>query len=212
MKIITGETGVQHIHSEDVAEFNKGIVSTKNFVLNTGQKLSAQLLSNNIIRISGGDIMHAGRHSRILNYEDVQISNGSQGVNRTDVIVARYNKDVVTGIEDEKLVVIKGASGVPAVPLAGDMLLYTVTLTGVNITAISAKFSILIGVKELEELLISKETALKYTIDLNYLTLKNMADNNLAALNNLIKANSENAKGLSTLSSYVDRIAKKVGM
>lgn len=149
MKIITGYTGTQHIQSADDAAFNSGVVSQGNVVLNTGNGLSAQILSGNIVRIGSGDIVCNGRHARIENYEDVKIANGSQGINRTDAIVARYAKNESTGIESITLQVIKGGNGAAAIPLDGDMLLYYVTLKGVNIVGVTPQFNVLASLNEL---------------------------------------------------------------
>lgn len=157
MKIITGYTGTQHIQSADDAAFNSGVVSQANVVLNTGNTLSAQILSGNIVRIGSGDIVCNGRHARIENYEDVKIANGSQGVNRTDAIVARYAKNESTGIESITLQVIKGGNGAAAIPLDGDMLLYYVALKGVNIVGTEPQFNILMSINELTAY-VKKET------------------------------------------------------
>ena len=87
---------------------------------------------------------------------DLTIENGTQGANRNDLIVARYTKDSVTGIEDCNLVVIKGteSSGTAADPehtvgdiinghvLQADMPLYRVPLNGLNVNALECLFTV----------------------------------------------------------------------
>jgi hypothetical protein len=79
-------------------------------------------------------------------YDAVEISSGSQGMERIDLIVARYTKDAETNVEDMQIVAIEGtpASSNPAAPSynegdiqAGDspvdMPLYQVNISGISI-------------------------------------------------------------------------------
>lgn len=189
MKIITGKTGTAHYQAADNASFNKGIISESNFVLKVGKRLVAELKSNNIVRIQSGDIVYRGVHARVLEYEDVQIQNGAQGVNRTDVIVARYAIDTRTGIESVSLVAIKGNPNIPATPLPTDMLLYTVALQGVNIISVKSNFLLLMGLKELNDLITSTRSNLEGKINTNYNTLNSKINTNYNTLNSKIDSN-----------------------
>ena len=98
-----------------------------------------------------------GRHSYIpaSDSDNVTINNGSQGMNRKDLIVARYTKDS-TGVEDVTLQVVQGTatSGTATAPgytdgdilkgaTAKDFPLYEVSLTGINITEVKKLFKVL---------------------------------------------------------------------
>ena len=149
MKIITGYTGEKHITPADDAGFIKGIVGDGEYVLPTGSKFAATIQSNNEVRIADGELVMQGRHARNGSaYESVVIANGSQGMFRNDLIVARYTKDTSTSVEAISLVAIKGtaASGAAADPdyntgkidngETTDFPLYRVRLNGVAIEAV----------------------------------------------------------------------------
>ncbi|RDU22215.1 hypothetical protein [Anaerosacchariphilus polymeriproducens] len=160
MKLITGEAGYAQIKSVDDMYINQGIVGTNDYVLSVLDKLETELLSDNVVRIKSGVISHGGRYSIIASYEDVKIQNGTQGVNRTDLIVLRYSKDPTTGIEGTTLVPIKGSNSTPAVALHGDFVLFKVVLQGVNIVSIRSQFQLVKGLIALEEYMNALNTAL----------------------------------------------------
>lgn len=112
MHLITGYAGKEHITATDQAAFNAALIGTGQFVLDKGKVLEAQVVSNNQIHILDGELMMQGRFVRLNPdaYVDLAIDNGTQGVKRNDLIVARYTKDSTTGIEEVNLVVIKGTA------------------------------------------------------------------------------------------------------
>ena len=114
-------------------------------------------------------------------YDPVTIANGSQGMKRIDLIVARYNKNEETKIEEVMLKVIQGTpnASTAAVPtyktgdiqsgdLVADMPLYKVTLDGLNVTSVDKMFTVIPTLPELS----SKLTK---------------ANNDITAINNIIK-------------------------
>lgn len=112
MHLVTGYAGKEHITALDQAAFNAALIGTGQFVLDKGKVLEAQVITNNQIRILDGELMMQGRFIRLEpdTYVDVTIENGAQGVKRNDLIVARYTKNTVTGVEAVDLVVIKGTA------------------------------------------------------------------------------------------------------
>lgn len=112
MHLVTGYAGQEHITAIDQAAFNAMLVGTGEFVLDTGNKLAAQVISNNKIRILDGNLMMKGRFVRLDpdTYVDLTIENGAQGMKRNDLIVARYTKNTTSGVEAVNLVVIKGTA------------------------------------------------------------------------------------------------------
>ena len=112
MHLVTGYAGQEHITASDQGAFNAALIGRDQFVLDVGNALEAQVISNNQIRILDGDLMMQGRFVRLDpgTYVDLAIENGAQGVKRNDLIVARYTKNTVTGVEAVDLVVIKGTA------------------------------------------------------------------------------------------------------
>lgn len=156
MKIVTGTTGEPHITSDDDGALNMCIFGNSNYVLSTGEQFAYNLNSSTEIRIKSGNLIMNGRHARIQygDYEDVAIDSGTQGVNRKDLIVARYTRE--NGIESIKLAVLKGAetTGTPVAPAytvgniytsasVAEMPLYEITLSGVNITEVTPQFTLM---------------------------------------------------------------------
>lgn len=118
--LVTGCAGAEHITSADQGAFNAALIGTGQFVLEKGNSLSVQVISNNQIRVLDGELMMQGRFVRLEpgTYVDLAIENGEQGKLRNDLIAARYTKDASTGFESVDLVVIKGtaAASNPADP------------------------------------------------------------------------------------------------
>lgn len=142
MKIITGFTGTDHVMPEDDAAMHIGIFGENNYVLGHGNRLAYQLMANNIIRIKSGSVIYNGIHARVENYADLEIAGGTAGVTRTDVIVARYAKDDVTGIESVSLLVLTGSASAAAQPLSTDFPLYRITMNGVNVQSVTTLFTV----------------------------------------------------------------------
>lgn len=170
MDIITGYTGSPHVTAEQDRDVNIGIFGAESYVLRTGSRLKAEVSSNNEIKVRDGVIMHQGCAASIKKntYDSLTIANGSQGMKRVDLIVARYSRDQNTKEESLVLKVIQGTpkeSG-PAVPgyttgdiqagdLIADMPLYQVTLNGLNITEVKQLFATQDSIAELSSNLIS---------------------------------------------------------
>lgn len=164
MEIITGYTGKPHVTAEQDRDVNEGIFDTGSFVLKTGSQLAAELVSNNEIKIRDGVLVIQGCTAVIKKntYDPVTIANGSQGMKRIDLIVARYNKNEETKIEEVTLKVIQGTpnASTAAVPtyktgdiqsgdLVADMPLYKVTLDGLNVTSVDKMFTVIPTLPEL---------------------------------------------------------------
>ena len=175
MEIITGYTGKPHVTAEQDRDVNEGIFDTGSFVLKTGSQLAAELVSNNEIKVRDGVLVIQGCTAVIKKntYDPVTIANGSQGMKRIDLIVARYNKNEETKIEEVMLKVIQGTpnASTAAVPtyktgdiqsgdLVADMPLYKVTLDGLNVTSVDKMFTVIPTLPELS----SKITAMNNII------------------------------------------------
>lgn len=165
--LVTGYGGVEHVTAADDGSKNAGIVGTESYVLNTGNKFEAEVITNNLIKIRDGDAIQKGRHWRIEknDYVECTIDNGLQGLKRNDLIVSRYSKNPDTGIESEEIVVIKGTSSEnPADPeyetgdiydgdLIDEMPLYRVKLDGLNIVSVTSLFKEISSLSELMDII-----------------------------------------------------------
>lgn len=177
--LLDGYAGGPHITVEQVGLANQGLYGADDYVLGTGEKAAAQILTNNSIRIFDAVYVIQGRRD-VINangYKDVSIANGSQGMNRNDIIVRRYEKDESSEIEKTSYAVIKGvpAAGVATDPevTVGDikngatlheMALYRVRLNGLNIVGIDPLFKTLVNMSEIQEMLTELNSKLSNTI------------------------------------------------
>lgn len=166
MEIITGYTGKPHVTSEQDRDVNIGVVGEGSYVLQTGMQLAAEVSSNNEIKIRDGVLMHQGCTASIKKntYDSLTIINGSQGMKRIDLIVARYEKNQDNGIESLDLKVIQGtpAESTPTVPeytegdiqagdYVADMPMYQVIIDGLNITEVKKVFEVAPGIDALKK-------------------------------------------------------------
>lgn len=148
MQIVTGYTGTAHIKSAHDRSRNAGVIGRGSYVLSTGNMLAAKMQTANTLRIVDGDLMLQGTHATIEagTHEDLAIDNGTQGMKRNDLVVARYER--LSGepkTESVTLRVIKGSpsSGAAADPdhvegdvlkgdLVAEMPLYRVPIDGIT--------------------------------------------------------------------------------
>lgn len=166
VELITGLGDGPHVDASDVGGFQAGIVGEEDYMLPAGERMKATVISNNKIRIAEGEAVMQGRHWRVKpnTYEDVTIENGAQGMNRKDAIVARYTKESSSGIEKVELAVLKGTptSGTAIAPaqekgnilegtMKHEMLLYIVSLKGLNIESVTAEFNVLMSMSKINK-------------------------------------------------------------
>lgn len=158
LHLVTGYAGQAHVTAADDGSFNRAVFGGGQYVFDIGSKLAASVVSNNKITIADGDLLMQGRHIRLNEGTtvDLTINNGSQGKLRNDLIVARYTKDSVSGVEEVNLVVIQGTAvdSDPADPeytsgdiindyaLLNDMPLYRVPLNGLTVGTPVALFEL----------------------------------------------------------------------
>lgn len=145
MQIVTGYIGEPHITSDDQQALNKGVIGDA--ILPIGEQLHAEMVTANTLRIHDGTAVMGGVEFRVDpgTYDDVSIDNGAQGMNRIDLVCARYQKNGSTGVESMTWTVVKGTprSGTPDQPsyTTGDIVagatdvyfpMYRVRLTGLS--------------------------------------------------------------------------------
>lgn len=154
MNIITGYRAEPHITAQQDRDVNIGIFGASAKILKgVGSEMAATVISANEVEIADGMIMCEGCASEIAHgtTESMTIDNGTQGKLRIDLIVARYNRNTSTGVEDMALIVIKGTPSAsdPQSPayISGtisdgdttvDFPLYQVNIDGISITSVDA--------------------------------------------------------------------------
>ena len=151
MNIIWGYKADPHITAQQLRNTYIGIFGEDAHILDVGSKLAATVVSATEIQIADGVMVGQGCTASIEHgmTESLTIANGSQGMQRKDLIVARYSKVASTGVESMTLAVITGtpASSSPADPAynSGDIAdgdspvdfpLYRVNLSGISITSV----------------------------------------------------------------------------
>lgn len=165
LHLVTGHRGNAHITSNDQGLFNAGCVGANDFVFATGRRFAAELIPNSTtIRIYDGSLLMNGRYVNMNSgvYLDVNITGGTTGLNRNDIIAVRYTKDA-DGIESADLVVLEGvlSSGTAIDPqyISGDILggdnkhempLYRVKLSGLTISKLEPMFEVVVPMREMQ--------------------------------------------------------------
>lgn len=164
MEIVSGRTGKPHVTSQQFRQIIEGIISDDSCILPSGENLEPELVSNNSLKIRSGMMCHHGNVSsvKIGTYDEVELTNGSQGMKRIDLIVNRYTRNEEDNTEKNEWVVIMGtpAESIPVVPeytqgdlQKGDLLddcpVFEVHFDGINIVEVTKKLEIAKTNKEL---------------------------------------------------------------
>lgn len=158
-KAITVNTSPEvepHIYAEDDAAIFQTIFG-KDGVSTIGQQCAATVISNNKVRVADGVICVGGHFGRIPygEYVDCEIQNGKTGVNRNDIIVAKFQTTGTGGIDTFTCEVIQGTAGSTASDPAitknelysggtvREFPLYRVKLEGLSIVSVDKLFNII---------------------------------------------------------------------
>lgn len=178
--LIDGYAGGPHVTEVQLGLAHQATFGPDDYVLEGGRESEAQVLTNNSIRIFDAVYCIQGRRDVIpaSGYTDVTIANGTQGMNRNDIIVRRYKKNESSEIESTEYAVIKGTpnAGAAVDPevTTGDirsgatlheMALYRVKITGLNITAVEPMFNILKNMASLQKELTELNSKTSYKFD-----------------------------------------------
>ena len=190
MKIVSGRTGSPHVTSQQFRQMLEGIIGRGSYIITSGENLKPELSSNNLMKIRSGMMAHHGCIScvDIGTYDEVTLTNGSQGMKRIDLIVNRYTRNAETEVEKCSWKVIQGTpvASNPAVPaytsgnlqdgdLVDDCPAFEVHYDGINVTEVKSLLSVADGLSELSSNLLNVKADLT------------KANNNIAIINsNLI--------------------------
>ena len=167
LKLVTSHQGVDHVDAEQQADLQAGIVGNDLYVMNVGEKMRAEAVTANKIRIFDGTGLWNGREFYIEAgaYDDVEIENGTQGLLRNDFITLKYKKDESTGIEGITYGVLKGQTGETAVDpipaaqniregaMESEIGLYRVRLNGLAIEAVEPLYDFVMSAKEMGDMI-----------------------------------------------------------
>ena len=170
--LVDGYAGTPHITAPQAGDYNAGITGGGSCVFNVGEKLRAEMVNANTVRIYDGCFLFQGsRRGGIQagSYEDVSIDNGTQDQKRNDLILIKYEKDSSSQKESLSLAVLKGTPGAGAQDPSysegdireGDLVcympLYRVKLDGINMTGVEKLFTERKSTVQLEQELDGKQ-------------------------------------------------------
>ena len=173
MKIVSGRTGSPHVTSQQFRQMLEGIIGQGSYIITSGENLKPELSSNNLLKIRSGMMAHHGCIScvDIGTYDEVTLTNGSQGMKRIDLIVNRYTRNAETEVENCSWKVIQGkpVASNPAVPAYtsgnlqnGDLVdecpAFEVHYDGINVTEVKSLLSVTDGLSGLSSNLTKANT------------------------------------------------------
>lgn len=170
MKIVSGRTGSPHVTSQQFRQMLEGIIGQGSYIITSGENLKPELSSNNLLKIRSGMMAHHGCIScvDIGTYDEVTLTNGSQGMKRIDLIVNRYTRNAETEVENCSWKVIQGkpVASNPTVPAYtsgnlqnGDLVdecpAFEVHYDGINVTEVKSLLSVTDGLSRLSSNLVN---------------------------------------------------------
>lgn len=160
MEFITGVGETEHVTSAQHRAIFERVIGPGSYILDAYELLEPELQSSNSIKIRSGMLSHHGGISEVKKntYDEVTIANGTQGMKRVDLVVARYERNPETEVEKTSWVVIQGepSEGTPTVPdyvhgnmqdgdTIDDCPLYEVYLNGIQVTEVRKLLKVLNG-------------------------------------------------------------------
>ena len=164
MEIVSGLGEKPHVTSQQFRQILEGTIGQESYIVTSGENLEPELAANNLLKIRSGMMSHHGNVSsvNIGTYDEVELTNGSQGMKRIDLVVNRYTRNAETNIEKNEWVVIMGTSVAsnPVAPaytvgnlqkgdLVDDCPVFELHYDGINVTEVKKLLSVLPNVAEL---------------------------------------------------------------
>lgn len=131
MELVTGSQGKNHVTAEQMADFNRGIYGDA-AILPIGSKMAVEIQTANRITVKDGVAVLDGREVYIGYGENeaVNLTSGTQGMKRHDIVVVEYKKENESGVESVALKVLPGtpSSTAPKDPAVNDVDIRTGTI------------------------------------------------------------------------------------
>lgn len=164
MEIVSGLGEKPHVTSQQFRQILEGTIGQESYIVTSGENLEPELAANNLLKIRSGMMSHHGNVSsvKIGTYDEVELTNGSQGMKRIDLVVNRYTRNAETNIEKNEWVVIVGTpvASNPVAPaytvgnlqkgdLVDDCPVFELHYDGINVTEVKKMLSVLPNVAEL---------------------------------------------------------------
>lgn len=164
MEIVSGLGEKPHVTSQQFRQVLEGTIGQKSYIITSGENLEPELAANNLLKIRSGMMSHHGNVSsvKIGTYDEVELTNGSHGMKRIDLVVNRYTRNAETNIEKNEWVVIMGTpvASNPVAPaytvgnlqkgdLVDDCPVFELHYDGINVTEVKKMLSVLPNVAEL---------------------------------------------------------------
>ena len=109
MELVTGFQGKNHVTAEQMADFNRGIFGNA-AILPIGSRMAVEIQTANRITVKDGGAVFDGREVYIGygKNEAVNLTSGTQGMKRHDIVVVEYKKEERSGVESVALKVVLG--------------------------------------------------------------------------------------------------------
>lgn len=109
MELVTGFQGKNHVTAEQIADFNRGIFGNA-AILPVGSKMAVEIQTANRITVKDGVAVFDGREVYIGYGKDeaVNLTSGTQGMKRHDIVVVEYKKENESGVESVAFKVVLG--------------------------------------------------------------------------------------------------------
>jgi len=173
MEIVSGLGEKPHVTSQQFRQILEGTIGQKSYIVTSGENLEPELAANNLLKIRSGMMSHHGNVSsvKIGTYDEVELTNGSQGMKRIDLVVNRYTRNAETNIEKNEWVVIMGTpvASNPVAPaytvgnlqkgdLVDDCPVFELHYDGINVTEVKKMLSVLPNVAELNSKIITTDS------------------------------------------------------
>ena len=148
MELLTAKKGFAHFTSKQFRTFVQAVVGDESYLACVSETPNVEILDGNILRIPYLMLVHHGGLFLVEDTDDVTYQNGTQGMKRIDLVVARYTK-ATDGMENGEWAIISGTPDVsgPVAPAHtkgnmqnGDLIdecpVFKVTYDGLNIESI----------------------------------------------------------------------------
>lgn len=179
MEIVSGLGEKPHVTSQQFRQILEGTIGQKSYIVTSGENLEPELAANNLLKIRSGMMSHHGNVSsvKIGTYDEVELTNGSQGMKRIDLVVNRYTRNAEANIEKNEWVVIMGTpvASNPVAPaytvgnlqkgdLVDDCPVFELHYDGINVTEVKKMLSVLPNVAELNSKIVITQNGITWVV------------------------------------------------
>lgn len=149
LHLIDGRAGRAHITSDDIARLNIALIGEKHCVFEYFENLKCTMQSSGRAMISTGAGMVDGHRFVVSSAETVQLSGGSVGMKRIDVVYVQHSiesGDAYTGKEKVEFSVARGtphaSNPLPPSTPSNSFALWRIPVDGINFGTPEAMFDL----------------------------------------------------------------------